>query len=94
MGPPVRRAVYPDPYGATIPCRIGEPDAAVAGRFGRAGGAGVVTGAAATVIARARESIAAGATKLVLIPLARGTRELMDQAERLIGEVLPAIESG
>jgi len=30
----------------------------------------VVTGAAAAVLARAREYIAAGATKLVLIPLA------------------------
>jgi len=87
------RTIDPDHYGATIPCRIGELDAALAGRFGRAGGEVVVAGAAAAVIARAREYVAAGATKLVLIPLARGTRDVMEQAERLIAEVLPAIET-
>jgi alkanesulfonate monooxygenase SsuD/methylene tetrahydromethanopterin reductase-like flavin-dependent oxidoreductase (luciferase family) len=86
------RTIDPDHYGATLPCRIGALDPALAGRFGRAGGDVVVTGAAAAVVARAREYAAAGASKLVLIPLARGTRELMDQADRLIGEVLPAIE--
>ena len=87
------RTIDPDHYGATLPCHIGEADAGLAGRFGRAGGDVVVTGPVAAVSARAREYIAAGATKLVLIPLARGTRALMDQAERLIGEVIPAIES-
>jgi len=86
------RTIDPDHYGATLPCRIGELDPALAGRFGRAGPNVVVTGTAADVIARAREYVAAGATKLVLIPLALGTRELMEQAERLIAEVLPAIE--
>ncbi len=86
------RTIDTDHYGATIPCRIGQLDAAQAGRFGRAGADVVVTGTAAAVVARGREYVAAGATKLVLIPLARGTRELMDQAARLIGEVLPALE--
>jgi len=44
------------------------------------------------VIARAREYLAAGATKLVLIPLARGTQRFMDQAEQLMAEAIPAIE--
>ena len=48
---------------------------------------------AAATLARAREYLAAGATKLVLIPLARGTRDFLDQAERLVGEVLPAVEN-
>jgi alkanesulfonate monooxygenase SsuD/methylene tetrahydromethanopterin reductase-like flavin-dependent oxidoreductase (luciferase family) len=87
------RTIDPDHYGATLPCRIGALDAASAGRFGPAGAGVLVSGAPAAVIARAQEYLAAGATKLVLIPLARGSRELMDQAERLIGEVLPAIEA-
>ena len=49
--------------------------------------------ATAASVARAREYLAAGATKLVLIPLARGTRAFLAAAERLAGEVLPAIES-
>lgn len=87
------RTIDPDHYGATLPCRIGEPDPAFAGRFARAG-AQLATGSAAAVVARAREYLAAGATKLVLIPLARGTAELMDQVERLAGEVIVAVEAG
>jgi probable F420-dependent oxidoreductase len=87
------RTIDADHYGATIPCRIGEPDAALGERFARAGAGAVPTGAPEVVLARAREYLAGGATKLVLIPLARGTRDLLDQAERLVGEVLPAIES-
>jgi len=87
------RTIDPDHYGATVPCRIGAPDPALAERFGRARGGFVPMGAPAEIVARAREYLAAGATKLVLIPLARGTRDFLDQAERLAGEVLPAIES-
>ena len=47
---------------------------------------------AAATLARAREYLAAGATKLVLIPLARGTAAFGALAERLAGEVLPALE--
>jgi probable F420-dependent oxidoreductase len=85
------RTIDPDHYGATLPCRIGEADAALAGRFARAG-AQLATGSAAGIVARARAYLAAGATKLVLILLARGTAELMGQLERLAGEVIPALE--
>jgi probable F420-dependent oxidoreductase len=87
------RTIDPDHYGATIPCRIGEADASLGERYARAGAGAVPTGAPEVVVARAREYLAAGATKLVLIPLARGTRDFLDQAERLVGEVLPAIEN-
>jgi len=40
----------------------------------------------------ARAYLAAGASKLVLIPLARGTKPFRELSERLIGEVIPAIE--
>jgi len=46
----------------------------------------------AASLARAREYLAAGATKLVLIPLARGTAAFLGLAERLAAEVLPALE--
>jgi probable F420-dependent oxidoreductase len=87
------RTIDPDHYGATLPCRIGEPDSALAERFARAG-AQLALGSAAAIVARAREYVAAGATKLVLIPLARGTAALMDQAERLAGEVIAPLEAG
>ena len=47
----------------------------------------------AASLARAREYLAAGATKLVLIPLVRGTAAFLGRAERLAAEVLPALES-
>jgi probable F420-dependent oxidoreductase len=87
------RSIDPDHYGATIPCRIGAPDPALGERSARAGAGAVLTGAPAQVVARAREYLAAGATKLVLIPLARDTRDFLGQAERLVGEVLPALEN-
>ena len=54
----------------------------------------VRAGEAGGVLARAREYLAAGATKLVLIPLARGTRDFDALAERLVAEVIPALEEG
>jgi probable F420-dependent oxidoreductase len=87
------RAIDPDHYGATIPCRIGEADPALGARYARAGAGLVPTGVPARILASARAYLAAGASKLVLIPLARGTRDFLDQAERLVGEVLPALEN-
>jgi alkanesulfonate monooxygenase SsuD/methylene tetrahydromethanopterin reductase-like flavin-dependent oxidoreductase (luciferase family) len=89
--PKTGRGIDLDHYGATIPCRVGAPDDAVARRFARAG-AQLATGAAEAIVARAREYLAAGATKLVLIPLARGTRDFTDQLERLCAEVIPTVE--
>ncbi len=85
------REIDPGHYGATLPCRLGETDAGLAGRFARAG-AQLATGSPGAVLARARAYLAAGASKLVLIPLARGTADLAGQLERLAGEVIPALE--
>jgi probable F420-dependent oxidoreductase len=85
------RTIDPDHYGATLPCRVGDAAGELAGRFARAG-AEVASGPPAAIVARAREYLAAGATKLVLIPLARGSADLWDQAERLAAEAIPAIE--
>jgi alkanesulfonate monooxygenase SsuD/methylene tetrahydromethanopterin reductase-like flavin-dependent oxidoreductase (luciferase family) len=86
------RAIDDDHYGATIPCRVGEPEGALAERFGPARAALFATGLPGELVARARAYLAAGASKLVLIPLARGTRDVTDQAERLVADVIPAIE--
>jgi probable F420-dependent oxidoreductase len=86
------RKIDADHYGATLPCRVGDPDGAHAERFGRARAGLVAVGTPAELVARARAYLAAGATKLVLIPLARGTRDVTEQAERLVGEVIPEIE--
>ena len=45
------------------------------------------------LIDRLRRTIAAGATKFVLIPLARGTREITAQLDRLVAEVIPVVEA-
>jgi alkanesulfonate monooxygenase SsuD/methylene tetrahydromethanopterin reductase-like flavin-dependent oxidoreductase (luciferase family) len=87
------RTIDDDHYGATLPCRVGAPDGALAERFGRARAGLVATGAPGELVARARAYLAAGASKLVLIPLARGTADVLDQAERLVAEVIPALES-
>jgi alkanesulfonate monooxygenase SsuD/methylene tetrahydromethanopterin reductase-like flavin-dependent oxidoreductase (luciferase family) len=87
------RTIDADHYGATIPCRVGEAEGELARRFARAG-AQLATGSAEAIVARAQAYLRAGASKLVLIPLARGTRDVMEQVERLCGEVIPAIEAG
>jgi probable F420-dependent oxidoreductase len=86
------RTIDPDHYGATVPCRLGALEGDLAGRFGRSGVDVIASGGADAIVARASEYLAAGATKLVLIPLASGTRDVADQVERLIGQVIPAIE--
>jgi alkanesulfonate monooxygenase SsuD/methylene tetrahydromethanopterin reductase-like flavin-dependent oxidoreductase (luciferase family) len=86
------RSIDPDHYGATLPCRVGALEAGLGERYARAG-APLATGTPEAVVARARAYLVAGATKLVLIPLARGTAALRDQLERLAGEVIPALES-
>jgi alkanesulfonate monooxygenase SsuD/methylene tetrahydromethanopterin reductase-like flavin-dependent oxidoreductase (luciferase family) len=88
------RTIDADHYGATLPCRVGAPDAALGERIGRARAGLVVTGSPGEIVARARAYLSAGASKLVLIPLARGTRDFSDQAERLVDEVIPAIQAG
>ena len=47
----------------------------------------------AALIDRLRRTIAAGASKFVLIPLARGTREVFAQLDRLAAEVIPVVEA-
>ena len=49
-------------------------------------------GDAQTIIGRCREYVAAGASKLVLQPIAVGDADVMEQTRRLIEEVIPMVE--
>jgi probable F420-dependent oxidoreductase len=87
------RPIPEDHFGATFPFRIGDPDDPLVTRFAttsRAGKGYAVAGDAQAILARIDEYRAAGASKFVLIPVAGGGDDLMDQTRRLIEEVLPA----
>jgi probable F420-dependent oxidoreductase len=95
------RTIDPDHYGATLPFHFGSADDPVVQRFAGAirarGVAGVeppvFVGAPPALIQRLRAAIAAGASKFVLLPLARGTREVFAQVDRLSAEVIPVVEA-
>ncbi len=97
------RTIDPDHYGATIPFHFGSADDAVVQRFAGAirargvsdasGELPVFVGKPAELIERLRRTLAAGASKFVLLPLARGTREVFAQLDRLAAEVIPVVEA-
>jgi probable F420-dependent oxidoreductase len=95
------RTIDDDHYGATLAFRFGsfdEPEIAqaAAARSRLAGGRDprelLAVGDARAIEARIREYVAAGASKFVLIPLARGDEEILEQTRRLVAEVIPAVE--
>jgi probable F420-dependent oxidoreductase len=95
------RSIDPDHYGVTLPYRFGSFDEPVVQRMlsARAADAAhdprgwLAVGDAAEIARRLRAYRDAGASKFVMIPLARGEAELLDQTRRLIEEVIPAFES-
>lgn len=95
------RHIDDDHYGATLAFRFGdwdEPEVAqaAAARSRLAGGSDprdlLAIGDARAIEGRIREYVAAGASKFVLIPLARGDEALLEQTRRLVAEVLPSVE--
>jgi len=96
------RSIPDDHYGATIAFRFGRPDdpaveqAAAARRRTTASDPRdrLAVGDARAIRARVAEYVAAGASKFVMIPLARGDDDLLDQSRRLVAEVVPALEGG
>jgi probable F420-dependent oxidoreductase len=96
------RSIDPDHYGASLAFRFGslhDPEVQALGAA-RARAAGDVdpadllaVGDADAVRARFRAYFEAGASKFVAIPLARGEADVMEQTERLIGEVLPVVHA-
>jgi len=90
------RPVPEDHYGAGFPFRFGDPDDPLIERFlmARRGGRGyAVGGDAAAVLERIEEYRRVGVSKFVLIPIASGDDDLMEQARRLIAEVLPKVQA-
>lgn len=91
------RTIDDDHYGASVAFRLGTWDdpelAPVLARRGRERGAaakdGLAVGDARSLLARLREYHGAGASKFVLIPLARDGADLMEQTRRLCAEVVP-----
>ena len=97
------RSIDDDHYGATLVFRFGsfddpEVEQAVAARSKLLPGVDprdfLAVGTAREIHARIREYVEAGASKFVMIPLARGDAALLDQTRRLAEEVIPAVEGG
>ena len=86
------RPVPEDHYGAGFPFRFGAPNDPLVARFtgaARAQSGYVAAGDAKSILGRIEEYRAAGVSKFVLIPIASGDEDLMDQVRRLIAEVVP-----
>ena len=98
----VGRKIDPDHFGASLVFRFGDTDDPLVQRVGaararQADGAAdpralLAVGEAGDVLARMRAYLEAGVSKFVMIPLARGEDDVLDQTRRLIAEVIPAIE--
>jgi hypothetical protein len=96
------RTIDADHFGATLLYHFGSADDPIVQRVAgalrlRGVDAGaerpIFTGEPPELIARLERMVAAGASKFVLIPLARGTREVFAQLDRLVAEVIPAVEN-
>ena len=96
------RSIDADHYGAGFGFRFGswdEPEAARAAQPPRLAPPGFdprayhAIGDADAIVERCRQYIAAGVSKFVLIPLARGEADVMDQCRRLIAEVIPRVQA-
>jgi len=94
------RTIPEDHFGATFPFRLGSfEDAQVSGfarsleRAGAATRDWLAVGKPADVIARCQLYRRAGVHKFVLIALAQGDDDLMEQTRRLAEEVLPVVHA-
>jgi alkanesulfonate monooxygenase SsuD/methylene tetrahydromethanopterin reductase-like flavin-dependent oxidoreductase (luciferase family) len=96
------RTIDRDHYGAGFAFRFGswdDPEAQRAARAPRIAPPGFdprayyAVGDADAIVDRCREYVAAGISKFVLIPLARGEAEVTRQCQRLIAEVIPRVEA-
>lgn len=91
------RSIDEDHYGASFLYRFGSTDDAVVqktaegfkARLSAPADRYLVAGSAADVIDRIKEFLAAGCEKFVLLPMANGTRDMMEQTRLFTEEVLP-----
>ncbi len=94
----IGRRLDPEHFGATIPFHFGEPTGELGARFARAAGTDdpseiVAIGDATTLVERVRAYLEAGASKFVMLPLARTEKQILEQTERLLEEVIPVVEA-
>jgi len=93
----VERSIDHDHYGAGFPFRFGSWDDGLPARIASGpNGAPVdymAVGDADTILERIEQYRRAGVSKFVLIPLADGAEDLMQQTQRLISEVVPVAHS-
>ena len=93
------RSIDEDHYGAGFAYRFGAPTdsactktlKALEKRLGRDGSEYVAIGGADEIMRRLFEYRNAGIHKFILRPIADGTADMIDQTQKLIDEVLPAI---
>jgi probable F420-dependent oxidoreductase len=93
------RAIDDDHYGAGIPFRFGRPDEpgldrlfdAYRKRTGRDPARYFAIGDAEAIVARIAAYVAAGVSKFILRPAARGDDDMLAQTRRMIDEVLPRV---
>ena len=96
--PKYGRTIDEDHYGATFSFRFGseqEPIVqqsmrGISERLKHDPSDYLAIGDDSVVIQRVRDFVAAGCSKFVLIPIADGKQDLLDQTHRLIHEVIPA----
>src|SRR5205823_12910254 len=93
------RTIDDDHYGAGISFRFGPADDPALGplfeaykkRTGRDPKDYFAIGDAAAIVTRIADYVAAGVSKFILRPAAKGDEEMMAQTRRLIAEVLPLV---
>jgi alkanesulfonate monooxygenase SsuD/methylene tetrahydromethanopterin reductase-like flavin-dependent oxidoreductase (luciferase family) len=93
------RTIDDDHYGAGIPYRFGSSDdpalaplfEAYRKRTGRDPRDYFAIGDAEAIVAKIADYVAAGVSKFILRPSAKGDDEIMSQTRRLIEEVLPRV---
>ena len=93
------RDMDPDHFGAAFGFRFGswheEPVRRMAADFekrtGKEAGRGLVVGDADSMLERIQAYVDHGVSKFILRPVGDGDREMMEQTERLVTEVLPHV---
>lgn len=91
------RSIDDDHYGASFLFRFGRPEddivattaKGLTARLKNSPDRYLVAGDAADIIKRIREFLDAGCEKFVMLPMANGTKDVMEQTRRFIEEVQP-----
>ena len=91
------RKIDDDHYGATLLFRFGNQDdrsvlsttKGISARLGKNAGRYYVVGETSQIVERIKEFIDVGCHKFVMLPMASGTKDVMEQTRLCIDEVIP-----